>query len=89
MQWIEACGLPELVVMDADMNLMTGVRTLGFLLEREYAGAVILLARPDAPPDLHGLPPLAKLHVLNKPISTGALLRTVRKALDEPDAPNG
>jgi signal transduction histidine kinase len=87
LQWIEACGLPELVVMDADMNLMTGVRTLGFLLEREYTGAVILLARPDAPPDLHGLPPLAKLHVLNKPVTTRTLLLLVRKALEEPDTP--
>lgn len=88
LQWIEACGLPELVVMDANMNLLTGVRTLACLLERAYAGAVILLAHPDAPPDLHGLPPLAKLHVLNKPVSTRVLLQTVRKALDEPDAPN-
>jgi len=89
LQWIEACGLPELVVMDADMNLLTGVRTLAFLLERSYVGAVILLAHPDAPPDLHGLPPLAKLHVLNKPFSTRTLLRAVRKALDEPSPPKG
>lgn len=88
LQWIEACGLPELVVMDANMNLLTGVRTLASLLERAYAGAVIMLAHPDAPPDLHGLPPLAKLHVLNKPVSTRVLLQTVRKALDEPDTPN-
>lgn len=88
LQWIEACGLPELVVMDANMNLLTGVRTLACLLERAYAGAVIMLAHPDAPPDLHGLPPLAKLHVLNKPVSTRVLLQMVRKALDEPNAPN-
>jgi len=82
LQWIEAYGLPELVVMDADMNLFTGVRTLAALIERNYAGAVILLARPDAPPDLHELPALDNLHVLNKPVTAQALLRIVHDALD-------
>ena len=81
LQWIEACGLPELVVLDADMNLLTGVRTVAALLDRGYTGAVILLARSDAPPDLHGLPPLEHLYVLDKPVTTPILLRTLRKAL--------
>jgi signal transduction histidine kinase len=81
LQWIEACGLPDLVLMDADMNLFTGVRTLAALIERHYAGAVILLARADAPPDLHELPSLEHLFVLNKPVSTHALLLVLRKAL--------
>ncbi len=81
LQWIEACGLPELVVLDADMNLLTGVRTLAALIERGYAGAVILLARSDAPPDLHDLPPLPHLYLVDKPVTTHALLRTMRKAL--------
>ncbi len=81
LQWIEACGLPQLVVLDADMNLFTGVRTLSALIEQGYAGAVILLSRPDAPPDLHELPPLQHLYVIDKPVSTQVLLRTLRKAL--------
>ena len=81
LQWIEACGLPELVVLDADMNLLTGVRTVAALHDRGYAGAVILLARTDSPPDLHELPPLEHLYVVEKPVITQTLLRTLRKAL--------
>ncbi len=81
LQWIEAGGLPDLVVMDADMNLFTGVRTLAALIDQGYQGAVILLARPDAPPDLHELPPLERLHLIDKPVTTLVLLRTVLKAL--------
>ena len=81
LQWIEAGGLPDLVVLDADMNLFTGVRTLAALIERGYTGAVILLARPGAPPDLHELPSLEHLCVIDKPVTTQVLLRTLRKAL--------
>ncbi len=81
LQWIAACGLPDLAVLDANMNLFTGVRTLLALTERGYTGGVILLARPDAPPDLHELPPLEHLHIVNKPVTTQVLLRTLRKAL--------
>jgi len=81
LQWIEAAGLPDLVVLDADMNLLTGVRTLAALLDEGYRGAVVLLARAGSPPDLHELPPLEKLHVIEKPVTTHTLLRTLRKAL--------
>ena len=84
LQWIEAGGLPDLVVLDADMNLFTGVRTLAALVDHGYQGGVILLARPESPPDLHELPPLKRLHVINKPITTHALLRALRRALDDP-----
>jgi CheY-like chemotaxis protein len=82
LQWIEAGGPPDLVLLDADMNLFTGVRTLAALTEQGYAGAVILLARPGATPDLHELPPLEHLYVVDKPVTTQILLRTLRKALD-------
>lgn len=81
LQWIEAGGLPDLVVLDADMNLFTGVRTLAALVERGYQGGVVLLARPDATPDLHELPPLENLHVIEKPVTTQVLLRALRRAL--------
>ncbi len=85
LQWIEAGGLPDLVVLDADMNLFTGVRTLAALIERGYSGAVILLAHPDATPDLHELPPLEHLYMVDKPVTTQTLLRTLRKALRAAD----
>ena len=85
LQWIEAGGLPDLVVLDADMNLFTGVRTLAALIEQGYSDAVILLARPGAPPDLHELPPLEHLYVIDKPVTTQVLLRTLRKALRASD----
>jgi signal transduction histidine kinase len=82
LQWIEAHGVPDLVVMDADMNLFTGVRTLAALLEHGYRGAVLLLARPEAPPDLDELPTLEQLYLVDKPIDTQQLLRTMRRALN-------
>lgn len=85
LQWIEACGLPEVVVLDADMNLFTGVRTLAALIDQGYAGGVVLLARAGEPPDLHELPPLKHLYVIDKPVSTQVLLRTLRKALGAAD----
>ena len=82
LQWIEAQGVPDLVVMDADMNLFTGVRTLAALIDHGYRRAVLLLARPDAPPDMDELPVMEHLYMVDKPISTQKLLRTVREALE-------
>lgn len=81
LQWIEACGLPDLVLMDAEMSLFSGVQTLAALIERGYEGAVVLLSHADAPPDLRKLPPLQQLHTLDKPVTSQELLRTLRKAL--------
>ena len=83
LQWIEAGGLADLVLLDADMNLFTGVRTLAALIDQGYQGGVVLLARPDAPPDLQELPPLDNLVLVDKPVETTALLRAVRKALGD------
>ncbi|NUO71102.1 MAG: response regulator [Frateuria sp.] len=86
LQWIEAHGVPDLVLMDADMNLFTGVRTLAALIEHGYRRAVLLLARPEAPPDLEELPALEQLYLIDKPINTQQLLRTMRQALDGQEA---
>ena len=85
LQWIAAYGLPDIAVLDADMNLFTGVRTLAALIELGYTGGVILLARPESPPDLHELPPLGHLHVVNKPVTAQVLLRALRDALATPE----
>ncbi|SEW05709.1 hybrid sensor histidine kinase/response regulator [Luteibacter sp. 329MFSha] len=87
LQWIEAHGVPDLVVMDADMNLFTGVRTLAALLEHGYSRAVLLLARPDAPPNFDELPQLDHLYVIDKPVQSRVLLRKVREALEASDVP--
>jgi len=52
LQWIEAGGLPDLVVMDADMSLFTGARTLTALVEHGYRRNVVLLNRPGATSEL-------------------------------------
>ncbi|WP_063672778.1 response regulator [Dyella thiooxydans] len=86
LQWIEAQGLPDVVVMDAEMNLFTGVRTLAALVDRGYAGPVLLLARPEAPPRLEELPSLEHLHVVDKPVTARGLLQTLRLALKNSEA---
>ncbi|WP_196240354.1 hybrid sensor histidine kinase/response regulator [Dyella choica] len=85
LQWIEACGLPDLVVMDGDMSLFTSERTLAALSQYGYHRGVLVLCRADDPPDT------AKLHMpdgnrvkrLNKPVGTRALLHAVRDSLRE------
>ena len=81
LQWTGAHGLPDLVLMDADMNLFTSVRTLDALVEQGYEGPVVMLVRPDAPPDPGDLPPLPRLHVLDKPVTTRTLLHTLKRVL--------
>ncbi len=83
LQWIEAHGVPDLVVMDADMNLFTGVRTLAALIEHGYRRAVLLLTRPGATLELGDLPELEHLYQIEKPVSAAKLLRTLRRALTE------
>lgn len=86
LQWIEAHGVPDVVVMDAEMNLFTGVRTLAALVDHGYQGPVLLLARPESPPNLDELPALDHLLVVDKPVTTRALLRTLRRALGDDKA---
>ncbi len=81
LQWIEAGSLPDLVLLDADMSLFTAERTLTALTDRGYVGAVIMLASADHPPAPESLPPLPRLHVLDKPFSTSKLLHCLRRAL--------
>ena len=83
LQWIGAHGIPDLVVMDADMNLFTGVRTLAALIENGYRRAVLLLTRPGVTPDLDDLPELKHLYLMEKPVDAQRLLRTLRQALAE------
>lgn len=82
LQKIEGMGVPDLLVLDADMNLMTGVRTLAALLDLDYKGPVIMLVRPEQPLDRDGLPPVERIRFIEKPVSLPLLLRSVREELD-------
>jgi len=77
LQEIEAYGLPELVIMEAEMSLMTGVRTLSALLDREYSGPVIMIVRAGAPKSIEDLPPVQRIRFVEKPIEANVLLNAV------------
>jgi signal transduction histidine kinase len=79
---IDQIGLPDLLIMDADMSLMTGVRTLDALLERNYRGPLLMLVRKDAQIDYESLPPVERIRFIEKPVSVPLLLQTVREELD-------
>jgi signal transduction histidine kinase len=77
LQEIEAYGLPELVIMEAEMSLMTGVRTLSALLDRDYGGPVIMIVRAGAPKSIEDLPPVQRIRFVEKPIEANLLLTAV------------
>ncbi|GGA49738.1 response regulator [Dyella nitratireducens] len=85
LQWIEACGLPDLVVMDSDMSLFTSERTLAALSQYGYRRGVLVLSRADASSGSAKLtmPDGNRVRRLNKPVGTRALLHAVREALRE------
>jgi CheY-like chemotaxis protein len=80
LQSLDRDGLPDVVLMEAEMSLMTGVRTCAALLERNYAGPVLLIARRDAalPEDL---PPLPRVRRIDKPVDPAQLLSTLHEEL--------
>lgn len=79
---IEALGMPDIVVMDADLRLMSSVRTIAALLDHGYCGPLILLARNGDLIDREGLPPIERIRSIDKPVSVRSLLRSVREELD-------
>ncbi|MBK7012691.1 MAG: response regulator [Xanthomonadales bacterium] len=81
-QKIQALGMPDIVVMDADLRLMSSVRTIAALLDHGYCGPLILLVRDGEMIDRDGLPPIERMRFLDKPVSVRGLLRSVREELD-------
>jgi nitrogen-specific signal transduction histidine kinase len=77
LQEIEAYGLPELVLVEEEMSLMTGVRTLSALLDRQYEGPVIMFVRPGGAGRADDLPPVKRIRFVEKPIESAALLEAV------------
>ena len=84
LQEIEAYGVPELVIMEAEMSLMTGVRTLSALLDREYAGPVIMIVRQGAQKSIEDLPPVQRIRFVEKPIEANVLLHAVSDEIHRP-----
>jgi signal transduction histidine kinase len=82
LQKIDALGIPDIVVMDADLSLMSGVQTIAALLDRSYDGPLILLVKDGQPVDRDGLPPVRHIRFIEKPVSLHLLLRSVREELD-------
>jgi signal transduction histidine kinase len=85
LQKIDALGIPDIVVMDADLALMSGVRTIAALLDRGYDGPLILLVKDGEVIDRDGLPPVRHMRFIEKPVSLHLLLRSVRDELDRTD----
>jgi signal transduction histidine kinase len=81
LQAIESNGLPDLVLMEAEMSLMTGVRTLSALLDRSYSGPVIMIVRAGAPVPTEDLPPVKRVRFVEKPIESAMLLTAVAEEL--------
>ncbi|HQV72513.1 MAG: response regulator [Dokdonella sp.] len=81
-QKIQALGMPDIVVMDADLRLMSSVRTIAALLDHGYCGPLILLVRDGEMIDRDDLPPIERMRFLDKPVSVRGLLRSVREELD-------
>ena len=77
LQEIESYGLPELVLVEEEMSLMTGVRTLSALLDRHYEGPVIMFVRPGSAGHADDLPPVKRIRFVEKPIEAAALLEAV------------
>ena len=82
MQKVDVLGTPDIVIMDADLHLMSSVQTIAALLDRGYAGPLILLVRDGEAIDREGLPPIERIRFVEKPVSVQRLLRSVREELD-------
>jgi signal transduction histidine kinase len=78
---IEKQALPDLIVLDADMRLMSSIRTLLELQERHYAGPVLLLIDEHHRPDPDELPPTLRTELVRKPVELPDLLSAVQRAL--------
>lgn len=78
---IETDGLPDLLLLDSDMRLLSSVRILAELQQRQFAGSVLLMVDAAHPPTPDELPPDLRIALLHKPIDMPALLAAVHRAL--------
>lgn len=83
---IEQHGLPDLVILDADMRLLSGVRTLLQLQEQGYAGPILLLIDDQHTPSRDELPQSMRADFVRKPVALPELLDAVHRLLAEANA---
>jgi CheY-like chemotaxis protein len=83
----EQRGMPDLVILDADMRLLSGVRTLVQLEERGYRGPILLLVDDDRSPARDELPEALQASFVRKPVALPELLDAVHRLLTEQRAP--
>jgi signal transduction histidine kinase len=83
LQKVDEVGAFELVVVDADMSLMNGTRTIVALQERKFAGPILLMVRAQDRHNPEALPNLPRVRLLTKPVAIGELLRTVSEELQK------
>lgn len=76
-RYFETGQMPDLIVLDADMRLLSGVRTLVELQERKYEGPVLLLVDDDADTDADQWPQDLRIRILRKPVALPELLEAV------------
>jgi signal transduction histidine kinase len=82
LQAIEAYGLPDLVLVEEEMSLMTGVRTLSALIDRHYEGPVIMIVKAGGAGRADDLPPVKRIRFVEKPIESAALLDAVAAEIE-------
>ena len=78
---IETDGLPDAVVMEAKLNLLTGVKTASALIERSFRGPVIMIAKGGSAAVDHELPPLHRIRLIDKPVKPDQLLATLAEEI--------
>jgi len=81
-QSIERDGLPDVVLMDGRMRLMTGVMTAAHLLEANYRGPLILIAGEKERATIEqDLPPLPRIRFIGRPFDPDELLAVLAEEI--------
>lgn len=71
---------PSAVLMEADLNLLTGVPTANALLECDFQGPVLMIAK-NASGNLEELPPLRRIRFVDKPVNVGQVIQVLAEEL--------
>lgn len=77
--------LPDVVIMEADMSLITGVPTASALLERNFRGPVLMIAK-GGKADRDSLPPLERIRFVDTPVNVAEVIQVLAEELRAPFA---
>lgn len=72
--------LPDAIIMEADLNLLTGVPTANALLECDFRGPVLMIAK-GAKGDRESLPPLRRIRFVDKPVNVAQVIQVLAEEL--------